>query len=116
MLIVLCAPAGVRSDQAGGVASDIVDRLQRSPWVMNVASPWIMPPDRPPQAAAQLVSKDEKSGLIVAGLKGGENKAQEYVGTLMGGLVHDATASPCAAVAWPSRMPRSIGRTSATCC
>jgi RND superfamily putative drug exporter len=89
MLIVVTAPAGVRSDQARQVATDIVDRLKRSPWVLNVSSPWTMPPNQPPQAAAQLVSKDNSSGLIVAGLKGGENDAQKYASRLTRELVHD---------------------------
>lgn len=88
MLIVVTAPNGVRSDQARRVATDIVDQLKRSPWVLNVSSAWTMPPDRAP-AAAQLISKDNKSGMIVAGLKGGENDAQKYASTLTSDLVHD---------------------------
>jgi RND superfamily putative drug exporter len=85
MLIVVSSPAGVRSDQARRVGTDIVDQLQRSPWVIDVTSAWTSSP----QAAAQLVSKDSKSGMIVADLKGGENKAQEYAKALSEQLVHD---------------------------
>jgi uncharacterized membrane protein YdfJ with MMPL/SSD domain len=85
MLIVVTAPAGVRSDQAHQVGTDIVERLTRSPLVFNVSSAWTSPP----QIAADLVSKDGKSGLIVANLKGGENNAQKYAKTLAGDLVHD---------------------------
>ncbi|GBE66475.1 membrane protein [Mycobacterium sp. MFM001] len=85
MMIVITAPAGVRSDQARRVGTDIVDHLARSPWVLNVSSAWTSPP----QAAARLVSKDNKSGLIVANLKGGENDAQKYAKTLSAQLVHD---------------------------
>lgn len=88
MLIVVTAPDGVRSESARRVATDIVDQLKRSPWVLNVSSAWTMPPDRP-QAASQLISKDNKSGMIVAGLKGGENDAQKYASTLTSDLVHD---------------------------
>lgn len=88
MLIVVTAPDGVRSESARRVATGIVDQLKRSPWVLNVASAWTMPPDRP-QAASQLISKDNKSGMIVAGLKGGENDAQKYASTLTSDLVHD---------------------------
>jgi RND superfamily putative drug exporter len=35
------------------------------------------------------VSKDGKSGLIVANLKGGENNAQNYAKTLASDVVHD---------------------------
>lgn len=85
MLIALTAPAGARSDKARQVATDIVDHLKRSPWVIDVSSAWTSPP----QTAAQLVSKDDKSGMIVADLRGGENKAQEYASTLMREVVHD---------------------------
>ncbi|BBX62625.1 membrane protein [Mycobacterium saskatchewanense] len=85
MLLVLTSPAGARSDQARGVATDMVNRLKRSPWVLDVSSAWTSPP----QAAGQLISKDGKSGMIVVDLKGGENKAQEYASTLLRDLVHD---------------------------
>ncbi|UXA05432.1 MMPL family transporter [Mycobacterium sp. SMC-2] len=85
MVIVLSTPAGAQSNEARQVGTDIVDHLRRSPWVLNVSSPWTSPP----QAAAQLVSKDQKSGMVVAGLKGGENDAQKYAGELTEQLVHD---------------------------
>jgi RND superfamily putative drug exporter len=89
LLITVTSPAGVRSNQSRQVATDIIDGLQRSPWVLDVSSPWTMPPGAPPQAAAQLISKDSKSGLIVADLKGGENDAQTYASKLSRQLVHD---------------------------
>ncbi|BBY09131.1 MMPL family transporter [Mycobacterium noviomagense] len=85
MMIVLSTPAGARSDQARRVGTDIVAHLKRSPWVSNVSSAWTSPP----QAAAQLISKDNKSGMIVADLKGGEDNAQKYAKTLSAELVHD---------------------------
>ncbi|MCV7443962.1 MMPL family transporter [Mycobacterium paraense] len=85
MVIAVSDPTGARSDRASRVATDIVDHLQRSPWVLNVSSAWTSPP----QVAAQLVSKDSSSGLIVAGLKGGENDAQNYASALTRELVHD---------------------------
>lgn len=85
MMIVVTAPAGAQSRQARDVGTDIVDHLKTSPWVLDVSSAWTSPP----QAAAQLVSKDQKSGMIVAGLKGGENDAQKYASTLTDQLVHD---------------------------
>lgn len=85
MLIVVTSPAGAVGGPASRVATDIVDQLQRSPWVMNVSSAWTSPP----RVAAQLISKDAKSGMIVAGLKGGENDAQKYASTLTRDLVHD---------------------------
>ena len=44
MLIVVTAPGGARSEQARRVATDIVDQLKRSPWVLNVSSAWTSPP------------------------------------------------------------------------
>lgn len=85
MLIVVSAPDGARSPQAHRVGTDIVDKLKNSPWMMSVSSAWTSPP----AAAAQLISKDNKSGMIVAGLKGGENDAQKYASTLTRELVHD---------------------------
>lgn len=85
MLIVVTAPNGVQSPQARDVGIDIVDRLKTSPWVLDVSSAWTSSP----QAAAQLISKDQKSGMIVAGLKGGENDAQKYASALTDALVHD---------------------------
>ena len=49
------------------------DRLKRSPWVLNVSSAWTSPP----AAAGQLISKDDKSGMIVAGIKGGETTRRD---------------------------------------
>lgn len=85
MLIVVTSPAGARGEQARRVGTEITDQLKRSPWVLNVSSAWTSPP----AAAAQLISKDDKSGMIVAGLKGGENDAQKYASTLTKDLVHD---------------------------
>ncbi|MDT5090245.1 MAG: putative drug exporter of the superfamily [Mycobacterium sp.] len=85
MLIVVTTPAGVHSDQASRVGTDVANQLKRSPWVLSVSSAWTSPPP----AATTLISKDGKSGLIVAGLKGGENDAQKYASTLTSQLVHD---------------------------
>ena len=86
MLILVTAPAGANSEQARRVGTDLVDQLQHSPLVYNnVSSAWTAPP----QAAADLVSKDGKSGLIVINLKGGENFAQKNAQTLSDQFVHD---------------------------
>ncbi len=85
MLIVVTSPTGARGDRARQAGTEIADQLKRSPWVLNVSSAWTSPP----AAAAQLVSKDDKSGMIVAGLRGGENDAQKYASTLTKDLVHD---------------------------
>ena len=51
----------------------------------DVTSAWTAPPP----AAPALVSKDGKTGLIVAGITGGENDAQKYAKELTERLVHD---------------------------
>ncbi|OSC40049.1 MMPL family transporter [Mycobacterium decipiens] len=85
MLILVTAPAGADSEQARTVGTDIVDQLQRSPLVYNVTSPWTVPSS----AAADLVSTDGKSGLIVVNVKGGEDDAQSTAQTLSDEVVHD---------------------------
>ncbi len=74
MLLTVSSPEGVTSPEATAVADGIVERLQHSPHVADVTSAWTAPP----RAAAALVSKDHTSGLIVAGITGGENDAQKY--------------------------------------
>ena len=53
----------------------------------NVVSAWSGPD--PSHLVANLVSKDGKSGLIVANLKGGENNAQNYAKKIASRVVHD---------------------------
>jgi RND superfamily putative drug exporter len=85
LLVTVTAPDGVKSSSANAVATDIVDHIKQSPHVANVTSPWTLPPT----AAADLISKDGKTGLIVAGITGGENDAQKYAKTLSDEVVHD---------------------------
>jgi RND superfamily putative drug exporter len=80
LVITVTAPDGAQSAKARLVATDIVAQIQGSPGVFNVVSAWTGPAAGPggpgPHLAADLVSKDGKSGLIVANLEGGENVAQ----------------------------------------
>ncbi|WP_375488793.1 MMPL family transporter, partial [uncultured Mycobacterium sp.] len=78
MLIEVTAPGSADSPHARRAGTDIVAALQRSPYVFNVSSAWTSSQ----QAAADMVTKDGKSGLIVANLRGGENNAQKYAKTL----------------------------------
>jgi uncharacterized membrane protein YdfJ with MMPL/SSD domain len=89
LVIMLTAPDGAQSAQARSVATDIVTQVQGSSGVYNVASAWTGPTAHPPHLAADLVSKDGKSGLIVANLKGGENSAQKYAKSIAARVVHD---------------------------
>src|SRR6478672_11752538 len=85
MLITVTAPGEISSGPARTVGLGIVDELKRSPHVADVTSAWTAPPD----AASELVSKDGKSGLIVAGITGGENEAQKYAKALSDQVAHD---------------------------
>ena len=48
-------------------------------------SPWTAPPS----VSTSLISKDGNTGLIVAGITGGQNGAQQHAETLSNELVHD---------------------------
>jgi RND superfamily putative drug exporter len=85
MLLVVTAPGGVRSEQARAAATDIIDHVKRSEWVLDVSSAWTSPPG----TAEALVSRDSHSGLVVANLKGGENEAPRYAEALAHDLAHD---------------------------
>jgi putative drug exporter of the RND superfamily len=94
LVILLTAPGGAQSAQARHVATDIVDQVKRSAGVYNVSSAWTGPAaagssPNGPHLAADLVSRDGKSGLIVANLKGGENFAQNYAKAITKQVVHD---------------------------
>ena len=49
-------------------------QLEQLPFVTGLQSAWTVPP----QAEATLVSQDGRTGLIVAGITGGETGAQEH--------------------------------------
>jgi RND superfamily putative drug exporter len=85
MLITITSPDGFNSPTAKAAAADIVGDLKESPHVADLTSAWTVPP----AAAADLTSRDGKTGLIVAGLTGGENNAQKYAKALADELVHD---------------------------
>src|SRR5262249_6800361 len=85
MFITVTSDAGTQSTAARAVGTDIVAQLQASPYVTQVISAWSAP--RP--AAAALISKDGKTGLIVIGIAGGENGAQQHAKALTQQLVHD---------------------------
>jgi RND superfamily putative drug exporter len=85
LLIVVTAADGFNSGPARAAGTEIVDQLRASPHVATVTSAWTAPPP----AAAELVSKDGRSGLIVAGITGGENDSQQYAKTLSDQVAHD---------------------------
>ena len=85
LLVTVSTPDGVDSPAARAAGTEIVDQLRSSPHVVDVVSPW----STPPQAAADLVSKDRHTGLIVAGIKGNESDQQKYAEELSTQVTHD---------------------------
>ncbi|MEV0673183.1 MMPL family transporter [Mycobacterium sp. NPDC050441] len=79
------AAAGANSPAARAVGADIAAQLKASPYVTEVSSTWTVPAP----AAATLISKDGKTGLILAGITGGESGAQKHAKELTDRLVHD---------------------------
>jgi RND superfamily putative drug exporter len=85
LVISVTSAAGAQSPAAQAVGTDIVRQLQNSPFVDKVDSAWTSP-----QAAAPaLVSRDGKTGLIVAGITGDESEAQQHAKTLTAQVVRD---------------------------
>jgi putative drug exporter of the RND superfamily len=84
-LIIVSAPDRFDSPQARAVATDIIGRLQQSGHVAKVSSAWTSPPP----AAAALVSRDRKSGLIVAGITGDAGEQQARTKSLVDQVAHD---------------------------
>ena len=69
-LQLVFAVTGPRA-QAEPVGRRLVDRLESDPNVVRAVSAWTAPE----QAAAALVSRDGQTGLVVAELTGGEERA-----------------------------------------
>ena len=85
LLISVTSDGGAQSTVARSVGTDIVDQLKASPYIAQVTSAWTAPAPAEPT----LISKDGKTGLIVAGITGGESGAQKHAKELTDRLVHD---------------------------
>ena len=85
MLITVSANSGAQGDAARAVGTDIVHQLHNSPHVAQVISPWTAPSS----ASGSLISEDGNTGLIVVGITGDENAAQQHAETLSNELVYD---------------------------
>ncbi|MBX7451037.1 MMPL family transporter [Mycolicibacterium sp. 3033] len=83
LLVSVTADGGTEAARA--VATEIVAGLTASPHVSQVTSAWTAPL----LAAAALVSRDGKTGLIVAGITGGETGAQRHAEELDDALLYD---------------------------
>jgi RND superfamily putative drug exporter len=86
LLVVVTDRDRFDSPRARAAATDVIDRLQRSGHVATITSAWTSPP----QAAAALTSRDQKAGLIVAGIVGEEGKLQSYTKSLSGEIARDS--------------------------
>ncbi len=80
LLITVTDPSGADSVRARAAGTEIVGLLDASPNVLSVTSPWTSTPE----AAGEMLSRDGTTGLIVATLTGGEDKAQDYAVELVG--------------------------------
>ncbi|SON63840.1 Trehalose monomycolate exporter MmpL3 [Mycobacterium simulans] len=78
LIVTVTAEDGVYSSRARAVGSDLVTELTRLPYVTGVSSAWTVPPP----AAPDYTSKDGKTGIIVAGITGGESGAQQHAKAL----------------------------------
>jgi uncharacterized membrane protein YdfJ with MMPL/SSD domain len=85
MLITVTSDNGARGWHATAVGTDLVRRLENSAAVGEVLSAWTAPPS----SAPAFVSKDGRTGLIVAAISGGETDAQLNAKRLYDELVHD---------------------------
>ena len=84
LILAVNSDAGARSDAARAAGDELVAMLKRLPYVTDVKSAWTASP----WAARALVSKDGKTGLIVAGITGGETAAQQHATQLLDRLPH----------------------------
>jgi uncharacterized membrane protein YdfJ with MMPL/SSD domain len=85
LVISVTSDGGAQSPESRAAGADITSQLQASPHVAEVTSAWTAPAT----AAPALVSKDGKTGLIVADITGGESNAQKYTKELTERIVHD---------------------------
>src|SRR6478672_11225497 len=85
MVIAVTSEAGAESLAARAVGADLVRQLQASPHVADVNSAWTASPSD----VATMISKDGKTGLIVAGITGGEDGAHKNAKQLADQLVYD---------------------------
>jgi putative drug exporter of the RND superfamily len=72
LLFLVTSPDGANGAEARAAGLDIVNLLKNASDVAEVESAWTSPP-----GAADLFSKDGRSGLIVAGVSGGEKEVPE---------------------------------------
>ena len=84
-MLITVTSAGGPQRPARTVGTDIVDQLRQSPDVAEVTSAWTAAARRP----RALISNDGKTGLIVAGITGGERASAEARQDMSERFVHD---------------------------
>ena len=85
LLVAVTADDGVHSAAASAVAAEVTSALENSPDVTNVISAW----SAPPPAAPGLTSRDGRTGIIIAGLRGTDAEFAEIARQLVDQLPHD---------------------------
>ncbi|WP_048471713.1 MMPL family transporter [Mycolicibacterium chlorophenolicum] len=88
MLIVVSSPDGVDSPAARDTGQRIAQRVADHPHVATVSSAWTTPP----AAAADLISRDRTSGLVVVGITGTEAEQQTYAKEIDRDVTRDVPA------------------------
>jgi RND superfamily putative drug exporter len=84
LVVGLTATDGVHSNAAQIAADKVTALLKALPYVADVQSAW----SAAPQAAAAMISKDGRTGLIVAGLTGTDNEVQKHAADIEKILPH----------------------------
>ena len=85
LIITVTSEGGVHSAAAQAVAGQVVALLKESPFVADLSSAWT----GPPATADALVSTDGKTGLVIAGITGGENEYPKHARELADQLPSD---------------------------
>ncbi len=88
MIVTVSSPDGARGPAASKVGADITQRLKNSAGVVQVRSAW----NSSPAAAASFISRDGKTGLILAAISGDATSAQITAKRLADELIADTGA------------------------
>jgi putative drug exporter of the RND superfamily len=84
LILAVTSDTGAHSSAARAAGDELVTLLKRLPYVTDVKSAWTASPG----AAPAMLSKDGKTGLILAGITGGESGAQQHAAQLLDRLPH----------------------------
>src|SRR5271166_874486 len=84
LVLAVSSEEGAHSAAARTAGAELVALLKSQPYMTDIKSAWTAPPE----AARTLVSKDGRTGLIVAGITGGETGAQRHATDLLDRLPH----------------------------